>query len=237
MKPLLIMKTGSTLQSLRARGEDFHDWIVDGLQVDASRVQVVSVDAGEQLPDTDQVAGVVITGSPAMLTDGAPWNDVAAAWLRAALAVQLPVLGICYGHQLLAYACGGLVGYHPAGREIGTVQVELTDAAGSDALLGDLPNLFPAHTTHSQSVLVLPENAVRLARSDHDDNHAFRVGACAWGVQFHPEFDEEIMKTYVRERSADLRAEGWDVAGLLEQVRRTPEAEDLLRHFARLSGL
>lgn len=236
MKPLLIMKTGSTLASLRAGGEDFHDWIINGLQVPADRVRVVAVDKGEQLPATDSVAGVVITGSPAMITEGAAWNGIAAAWLREAVAVALPVLGICYGHQLLAYACGGRVDCHPAGREIGTVNVSLEEAAHTDALLGGLPTVFPAHATHSQSVLVLPQNAVHLASSAHDGNHAFRVGAAAWGVQFHPEFDEEIMKTYVKERADDLREEGWDVAGLLAQVRATRGATDLLRRFAHLAG-
>jgi len=236
MKPLLIMKTGSTLASLRARGEDFHDWIIRELQVDPDQVHITAVDEGETLPATADVSGVVITGSPAMVTDGAPWNDVAAEWLREAIAADLPVLGICYGHQLLAYACGGKVDYHPAGREIGTVDVSLMQASDTDPLLADLPAEFPAHATHSQSVLVLPANAVHLARSEHDDHHAFRVGAAAWGLQFHPEFDAGIMKTYIEERASELREEGWDVDRLLAQVSDTPEATGLLSRFARLAG-
>src|SRR5690606_20302421 len=138
---------------LRAKGEDFHDWIISGVQIPVERVQVVLVDEGEVLPPVPSVAGVVITGSPAMITDAAAWNDVAAAWLREAIAAALPVLGICYGHQLLAYACGGQVDYHPAGREIGTVPVSLAEAARADVLLSGLPAVFPAHATHSQSVL------------------------------------------------------------------------------------
>lgn len=236
MKPLLIMKTGSTLQSLRARGEDFHDWIIRELEVAPDQIQVKAVDEGEVLPDPAAVAGVVITGSPAMVTDGAPWNDAAAQWLREAVAADLPVLGICYGHQLLAYACGGRVDYHPAGREIGTVNVSLTQSSRTDPLLADLPTDFPAHATHSQSVLELPANAVHLARSAHDNHHAFRVGTAAWGLQFHPEFDAAIMKTYIEERAGDLREEGLDVDRLLQQVKETPEATGLLSRFARLAG-
>ena len=237
MKPLLIMKTGSTLESLRARGEDFHDWIIRELQVAPDQVQVRAVDEGEGLPAPTAISGVVITGSPAMVTDGAPWNDVAAQWLREAIDADLPVLGICYGHQLLAYACGGKVDYHPAGREIGTVDVRLTQASDTDPLLADLPTEFPAHATHSQSVLVLPANSVHLARSAHDQHHAFRVGAAAWGLQFHPEFDAAIMTSYIEERASDLRDEGRDVDRLLEQVKETPEATGLLSRFARLAGL
>src|SRR5690606_28142940 len=138
-------------------------------------------------------------------------------------AADLPVLGICYGHQLLAYACGGRVDYHPAGREIGTVDVSLTQSSRTDPLLADLPMDFPAHATHSQSVLELPANAVHLARSAHDNHHAFRVGTAAWGLQFHPEFDAAIMKTYIEERAGDLREEGLDVDRLLQQVKETPE--------------
>ena len=235
-KPVLIMKTGETLAPLRARGEDFEDWIGAGLGLDAMQRDVRDVARGQPLPEVNAVAGVVITGSPAMLTDGAPWNAIAAQWLREALACELPVLGICYGHQLLAHACGGRVNYHPLGREIGTVPVTLAPSVRGDALLGALPASFVAHTTHSQSVLELPPTATLLASSAHDRHQAYRVGARAWGVQFHPEFSAEVMRTYVRERQQALQAEGFDVEALLRDVQETPAASGVLRRFAALCG-
>lgn len=229
---VVILKTGETLPSLRAQGEDFEDWIRAGLGLDAQAVPVVSVHLGQALPALTTVAGIVITGSPAMLTDAAPWNETAAAWLREALAGAVPMLGICYGHQLLAHACGGRVDYHPAGREIGTVAVTLTAAAQEDALLRALPDCFPAHTTHSQSVVQLPASAILLASSAHDAHQAFRVGERAWGVQFHPEFTSDVMRRYVQERRAILREEGLDVERLLQGVVDTPAANGLLRRFA-----
>jgi len=233
---VLIVKTGETLAPLRAQGEDFEDWIRAGLGLKPAQAPAVSVHLGEQLPQVSTLAGVVITGSPAMLTDGAQWNLTASHWLRLAVERGMPVLGICYGHQLLAHACGGQVGYHPAGREIGTVPVTLAAAAQEDALLADLPACFHAHTTHSQSVLRLPESAVLLAASAHDAHQAFRIGTRAWGVQFHPEFDARIMRAYVQERQSVLREEGIDVESLLRGVVETPAASGVLRRFAALCG-
>ena len=233
---VLLMKTGETLAPLRAQGEDFEDWIRSGLGLSIEETPTVSVHMGDLLPPVSTLAGVVITGSPAMLTDGAAWNLVAVHWLRDALALGLPVLGICYGHQLLAHACGGHVDYHPNGREIGTVPVALTAAAFGDALLGGLPSRFHAHTNHSQAVLRLPDSAVLLGASAHDAHQAFRIGERAWGVQFHPEFTARIMRTYVQVRHAVLREEGFDVDTLLRDVVETPAASAVLRRFAALCG-
>lgn len=235
-KTMLIMKTGETLETLQAQGQDFEDWIREGLALGVNAAPVVNVHRGQSLPPVSTVAGVVITGSPAMLTDGADWNRVASDWLCEAVAQGLPVLGICYGHQLLAHACGGQVDYHPAGREIGTVPVTLTAAARQDPLLGGQPALFHAHVTHSQSVLRLPASAVLLGGSAHDAHQAFRIGERAWGVQFHPEFTARIMRTYVQVRKDALRQEGFDVDALLQDVVETPAARAVLRRFAALCG-
>lgn len=235
MKPLLIIKTGQTLACLKAQGEDFEDWIIAGLGLPASVVVVADVVAGAVLPDPLQLAGIVVTGSPAMVTEHAPWSERSARYLREAVHAELPVLGICYGHQLLAHAMGGEVAYHPRGREIGTVAVSVTAAVLEDPLFAKLPPHFPAHASHSQSVLRLPEQAVLLASSAHDEHHGFRIGAKAWGVQFHPEFDARIMQGYVQARQEDLRAEGFDIEDVLRQIKPTPEATRLLRDFARLA--
>jgi GMP synthase (glutamine-hydrolysing) len=237
MKPLLIVKTGQTLPALRASGEDFEDWIMRGMAIDSSRILLVNVYADEALPDLASIAGMIVTGSPAMVTDLAPWSERCAEYMRDAVALAVPVLGICYGHQLLAHACGGAVGYHPQGREIGTVVIENKLAAQQDSLFGAMPERFLGHTTHSQSVMRLPLEAVLLATSAHDAHQAFRIGDNAWGVQFHPEFDAQIMRGYVGERRADLLAEGYDIDRLIEGVFETPEATHLLREFALLTGV
>ncbi|MES3007463.1 MAG: glutamine amidotransferase [Pseudomonadota bacterium] len=236
-RPLLIMKTGQTLTSLRASGEDFEDWIITAMGLPASVTTTVAVHEDEALPPLSDIAGIVVTGSPAMLTDAAPWNLVAGDYLLAAVQGELPVLGICYGHQLLAHACGGQVDYHPAGREIGTVPIWLHGDALDDPLLAGVPVDFVAHATHSQSVLRLPAAATLLASSAHDPHHCFRIGEQAWGVQFHPEFTAPVMRTYVLEREEVLREEGMTPEKLLAEVVETPAATLILRNFARIIGM
>jgi GMP synthase (glutamine-hydrolysing) len=170
-----------------------------------------------------------------MVSERAAWSERTAAWLRDALRAELPLLGICYGHQLLAHALGGRVERNPRGREIGTVEVEALPEAREDELLGALPGRFAAQATHVESVLALPEGARRLATSRGDPHQAFAVGRRAWGVQFHPEFDADAIRGYLEARRELLAREGLDAARLLAGVRDDEAGAALLRRFAALA--
>ncbi|HMB67960.1 MAG TPA: glutamine amidotransferase [bacterium] len=228
----IILKTGSVREEVPVTG-DFDEWIVTGMGVPAESVRVVDPAAGS-LPAPAGATGVVITGSPRNVTDRPAWLEPAAAWIRGLGAAEVPVLGICFGHQLIAHALGGEVDRNPAGYEIGTVHVEKLPAADGDPLLGALPNPFPAHEVHHQTIRRLPEGAVPLARSAGDPVQAFRAGL-AWGVQFHPEFTDDVMRAYVRDQAAVLREAGRDPEALLADVRPSP-AGGVLARFARLAA-
>lgn len=234
MSPILILKTGQTLPTLAATLGDFEDWIVTVADRPAWDFQTVSVHAGETLPVISRVTGIIVTGSPAMVTDADAWIGESEAYLRQAIERDIPILGICFGHQLLAQALGGHVDYHPQGREIGTTDLTLQATAAADALFNILPDSFPVHVTHMQSVMSVPRSAVILAGNAFDPHHGVRFADRAWGVQFHPEFDAGIMAGYLRERADQVNAEGLDAQALLAQVRETPEAAALLRRFAAL---
>jgi GMP synthase (glutamine-hydrolysing) len=234
MRPLLVVKTGRALAGTRARRGDFHQWIAAAMGWTEARFRVVEVHEEAPLPEPGSVAGVVVTGSPAMVSDRAPWSVRAGEWLAGAVAARVPLLAICYGHQLLAEALGGRVGMNPRGREMGTREVELVDGAGADPLFGTLPRRFAAHTTHLESVLELPSGARRLAANPADPHQAYAVGERAWGVQFHPEFDADVMRGYLGERREVLAAEGLDPDRLLREVRECPESAGLLRRFGEL---
>lgn len=144
---LLILQTGQPTDSMRRHGSFAH-WIRVAAGLDRDDAVVVDVAQGEPLPARDGFAGVIVTGSAAMVTDRHDWSERSAAWLADAAQAGLPLFGICYGHQLLAHALGGTVGPNPRGREIGTVPIELTPPAQQDPLFAGLPARFSAQATH-----------------------------------------------------------------------------------------
>jgi GMP synthase (glutamine-hydrolysing) len=237
MRRALVLKMGSTLPGLRERRGDYEDWIAAGLGVARARLHVVAAAEGEAPPAPSAVAAVVVTGSSAMVSQREPWSERAAAWLRDAAAAGTPLLGICYGHQLLAHALGGRVGRNPRGREIGSVTLELRPDARGDPLLGVLPERAVVQATHVESVLELPAGARLLAGSGGDPHQAFAWGGRAWGLQFHPEFDADVIRAYLAARREILRAEGIDPEPLEHAVAESPHGSLLLRRFAELAGL
>ncbi|UNK42341.1 glutamine amidotransferase [Luteimonas sp. S4-F44] len=233
--PILILQTGRPVPSMRRYG-GFAHWIRVAAGLTCDQVAVVDVEGGASLPPIDAVRATIVTGSGAMVTDRADWSERSAAWLRDAAQAGRPLLGICYGHQLIAHALGGEVGANPHGREMGTVEIETLAAVRDDPLFRGLPSRFTAQATHLQSVLTLPAGAVPLARSALEPHHAFRWGERVWGVQFHPEFSATHMRGYIRARAQSLREEGADPAVMLAAVRAAPHARTVLRRFAAVCG-
>jgi GMP synthase (glutamine-hydrolysing) len=236
MNPVLIIKTGNTLESIPRERGDFEDWIMAGMGLPRTHFLICDVASGEQLPSLENIAAAVVTGSAAMVTDKPGWSEYAGAFLRDATNHELPVLGICYGHQLLAHALGGVVDYNPKGREIGTTRIQLTAAVKADPLFAGFPAEFAANVSHSQSVIRLPAAAEVIAANAFEPYQAVRFGKTAWGVQFHPEFSADIMQYYLAERRPALLAEGLNVPELQAKVAPTPVAESLLLKFAQLAA-
>jgi GMP synthase (glutamine-hydrolysing) len=197
---------------------------------------VVQAYLGERLPDPASAAAIVVTGSSAMVTDREPWSESIADWLRAAVGANIPLLGICYGHQLLAHAFGGTVDYNPRGRNLGTVDVELTAEGHRSPLFQGFGASLHLPVSHRQSVTRLPDGARLLASAARDPYHAFAIAERAFGVQFHPEFDADIVRGYIDARREQLALEGVDADGLARSVIETPDGPRLLRRFAALAG-
>jgi len=171
---LLILKTGDTHERLRAAQGDFEHWIERGLRAGESpsaHVPLVVLDPrrGDRLPEPAQLAGVVISGSHAMVSDREAWSERSAEWLAGVVRAQVA------------------------------------------------------------------EGAVALAGNAFEPHQAFRAGgARAWGVQFHPEFDEAAMRGYIDEVAA-ASPRGAAIAADA-QVRPTPHSARLLARFAQLVG-
>ncbi|WP_338740715.1 type 1 glutamine amidotransferase [Haloplanus salilacus] len=146
--------------------------------------------AGELPTDFDYDAAVV-TGSKSSVYWDEPWIDALVAWVGEA-ADRMPVLGVCYGHQVLAEALGGRVEAMDD-VELGYREIRrLTE----DPLFAGLDATFVAFETHSDRVVDLPPGATLLAENDRGVQ-AFRRGDC-WGVQFHPEYDRSSAETVTR---------------------------------------
>ncbi len=232
-KTLLLIQVGTPPDDIRAHEGDLSDWFHRALGLDADEMQVVRVFKGEELPAPGVHRAAIITGSWAMVTDRLDWSEATADWIRQAMALDMPLFGVCYGHQLMAYALGGQVGYHPDGLEVGCQEIELLPAIASDPLGEVLPPRFAAHLTHLQTVLTPPPGAQVLARSAHDPHQIMRYGAHAISTQFHPEFTPSISAACVRRRAEILRSEGHDPEAMLDGLHETPIARGLLKHFVQ----
>ncbi len=189
---------------------------------------VVDARTETRLPDLESLAGLIVTGSPHSVTDREPWMLQAEAYLRTAVAAELAILGVCFGHQLLAEALGGRVAKNPRGREIGTFELELH---GEDPVLSDPRRPYQVNMSHVDSVVELPSGARVLGATEGDPNAALRFSDKAWGVQFHPEFDREIIGHYARTRSEALTAEGLDPEQVTRSATDAVAGSGVLRRF------
>jgi GMP synthase (glutamine-hydrolysing) len=125
--------------------------------------------------------------------------------------------------------------FHAKGIEIGTAGIEILEEGVSDPLFKGLPKMFKAHVCHSQTVTRLPDHAVRIAKNFFEPNHAFRIGQSAWGIQFHPEFDDKIMAAYVENVETSIKESGLNFSETLDKIEPTPIPVKILEGFGKLA--
>ncbi len=227
--PLCILVTGDPVPTTQARVGGFANLVRAGVVGvwDGGFVDI-DVRTAEALPPARDFAGVIVTGSAASVTERAPWILRVEQYLARAVEEGQPVLGICFGHQLLGQALGGLVERNPRGREMGTVKLQILV---DDPLLDRSIEPALAHATHVDSVTVLPPGAKVLATTALEPHAAVRFGERAWGVQFHPEFDERVMAEYVETRAQLLAEEGRDPAAMVASINAAEAGSLVLRRF------
>lgn len=174
----------------------------------------------------------IITGSASSVTERAPWMLRAERLVRAIVDARVPLLGVCFGHQMIAQALGGRVERNPRGREIGSVR--LTRVA-DDPIFAGLPRSFDVNATHVDAVTRLPPGARLLATTSLDEASAFSIGDTVKAVQFHPEFDDDVMRGYVLARADAIVGEGGDPAAILARVHAATSGRSVVPRFMRLA--
>ncbi len=160
------------------------------LEADLDRFDVTAGD----LPPGFAYDGFVVTGSRSSVYWDEEWIAGVEEWAGEAIERELPALGICWGHQLLASVLGGTVedmGVY----EVGYSEIERT---GDSPLFSGVAPTFTAFTSHSDAVTELPPGARPLAENEYS-NHGFVCGD-VFGVQFHPEYDQETARHLIREK-------------------------------------
>ena len=200
MKNIIILDCGSSLLEVSRQFGCAPDWIMAILEDSECSFKWVKFYGGEKVNHTEGDAWI-ITGSPRSVYDELDWILDMEDKIRNAQHHNKPVLGICFGHQLIAKSFGGRVELNPNGWELGAYPIGLTERGLKSRILSGFNNHSIVYQSHGDCVTVLPKNAVELALNNKG-NQAFTIHENMYGVQFHPEFSWDIIKKYVYVRSA-----------------------------------
>lgn len=232
MKRIAILETGHNSEALTPRfgrfSDAFRNWLAAHGSEFSIELGVYWVEAHEFPADPAAYHGYIITGSAAGVYEDHAWLEPTRAFIRAALAAERRLLGVCFGHQLLAQVLGGEVIKSERGWGIGR---------HTYALHGQLPWMDPPLreisllACHQDQVVALPPGAELLASSTFCPYAMFALGDNVLTVQAHPEFSVDYASAlyeHRRERMGDaVTARG--IASLAEPTQADVFARWALR--------
>jgi len=207
------------------------DRLGERLIQDGHKLQLIRVHLGEQLPrNLDEVDGVISCGGPQAPDCDEPWAEHEIKLLKEASELEIPVLGICLGAQLLARALGGEVGKADKS-EMGWYDITLNSVGREDVLFAGQPWTGKQLHWHHWEIKTLPEGAKVLAKSDRCEIQAWTKGINTYAVQFHPECNLETIDKWTADDASQLAEAGIDA----KQIKIDSEAyfEDYERRTNR----
>ncbi len=223
MKKVILICAGQTPRPIAEKFGEKLEWY---------RLQAAGLDAEIEprliylgdTPDCSDGDAWIITGSGESVLDRRAWMLQLEELIRCGASAGKPILGICFGHQIIAQALGGEVARNPKGWEVGSRSLHLTAAGTTSVLFKGFPQEFTVYETHEDIVVQLPDEAELLAENTMGIQ-AFGYGDSVFAVQFHPEFTYEIICEYTKMRELQ------GIPVNCSQVARANAASDVISNF------
>lgn len=210
-----ILMTGHAVPELKATRGDYDQMFAQLLAARGFEFETYNV-VDEEYPDApDACDGWLITGSKHGAYEDHPWIPPLEEFIRAVRASGRPMIGVCFGHQIIAQALGGKVIKYPGGWSVGRTEY---DIEGETMAL---------NAWHQDQVVEVPEGAQVIGSSDFCANAALLIDDRILTIQPHPEFDAEIIDALIR-----LRGAGSVPDDLLQQATEQLDAPTDAARFA-----
>ncbi|MEM7078113.1 MAG: GMP synthase [Pseudomonadota bacterium] len=226
-----ILRTDAVLDEFQDRFGDYPQMFRDLLLAVDGQLRFTEYDVRVALPADFACDAYLITGSRHSVYDDLPWIPALADYVRTAMAQGRKILGICFGHQLLAHFFGGHVAPAPGGWAVGVHASTLTPRAwmGDDA-----PTAMALLSSHKDQVQALPPTAQLYASNTFCPLAGFTLGEAAITIQGHPEFAKPYAAALMNFRRELLGEETFS-AGMASLAHDTDSLQmaRLLLDFAR----
>ena len=165
------------MRLLAGRGLDFRNWHVEAME----------------FPDSVEAAdGWLLTGSRHGTYEDHAFIPPLEDFIRHAYGAGVPMVGVCFGHQIIAQALGGKVAKHPGGWAVGAQDYDFSG------------HMMRLNAWHQDQIVELPADARVIARNDFCENAALVYGDRVFSLQAHPEFDDDFIRGLIEHRARGL---------------------------------
>ncbi len=187
-----ILQTGEKNPEMPESSPCYGDLFIDMFSPfgDTLSLDFIQVHEGVFPSSVGSYDGYLVTGSAAGVYDDFDWIAPLKTFLQAAFAAGKPLIGICFGHQMIAESLGGSVVKWPGGWRLGARSIPLLDAG--DFFPSDV-NSLTLLNVHQDQVTQLPKGAILLAGDDACPIAAFHIGDQVLCFQGHPEFTPSVL--------------------------------------------
>ncbi|KAF4558726.1 type 1 glutamine amidotransferase [Pseudomonas sp. CES] len=222
---ICVIENGKTPDDLIEKFGSYPEMIANWIKPSLPEAQFtfVSAVAGEKLPRPYEYDGYILSGSKFSTYEQAPWMLALIAFLQQLRANKIPVFGICFGHQIMADAFGGITAKSPRGWGVGAQLYEYK--------IDELPTQCSSFIFHQDQVNKLPPEATVIGGSLHCPNGAFQYDFPALSVQYHPEFSAEYITALAKKFRGNLLADSVS-ASALGSIDRLPVESAVIADWA-----
>jgi GMP synthase-like glutamine amidotransferase len=228
---LTILQTGDVPDALQSRFDPYPKMFRDMFERagEVFDYEIVRALDGAPLPEPGKVEAVIIDGSSSAVYENHEWLGPLRAFIRRAYDVRTPMLGVCFGHQLMADALGGAVRKSEKGWGLGHQHYQVRR---KPAFMADAPDRLTLIASHQDQVIAPPADADVFLASDYTPfaGLVYRNGA-AISVQPHPEFQPDYARALIERHEGKIDVDKYDTA--LQTLDRPLDSSMLAGYLAR----